>query len=72
MLSWLRELAYESARSQCLIRCIHIAGAQNRLPDLLSRWHCSPKFGQQFREVVSNEWQEVLVKRELLNCQRIW
>ena len=38
----LRELCYITTKCQCVVRVIHLPSAQNRLPDLLSRWSLNP------------------------------
>ena len=36
------------ARNSFEIRAVHIAGSENRLPDLLSQWHLGVRFQQEF------------------------
>jgi hypothetical protein len=72
MLSWVRELAYISACCQCTIKCIHIPGSENRLPDLLSRWHLNASIAGQFAQQTSPEWKEVQIPKNLLYYRDIW
>ena len=72
MLAWLRELAFESAKSQCHVRAVHIAGSENRLPDLLSRWHLSRDSESKFRELAQGEWVERPVEEGLLVLKGDW
>ncbi len=62
MLAWLRELAYETACNDCILKSVHISGQDNSLPDLLSRLHISPEYELQFHQLVSQEWREVRVR----------
>ena len=50
----LREIAHISAVNQCEIRAQHIAGVENRLPDLLSRWHLTPNPDVLFAQLTGN------------------
>jgi hypothetical protein len=51
----LREICMLAAQGQFEIRAVHIAGVDNRLPDLLSRWHLDARFGRQFCEVTRGQ-----------------
>lgn len=44
----LRELVFVAAMGDFEIRAVHIAGCENRLPDLLSRWELCSSYSQQF------------------------
>ena len=44
-----RELVLLEARWECLVKAEHIVGDDNRLPDLLSRWHLHPRFENELR-----------------------
>lgn len=73
MLSWLRELVHISALDRFVLKCTHIAGQDNRLPDLLSRWHLGPKYSQEFYDQIANaDWTEVQVPLSLLECRDTW
>ncbi len=72
MLSWIKELAYETACNDYMLKGVHISGQDNRLPDLLSRWHISPEYELQFRQLVSQEWKEVRVPSSYLQLRDVW
>ena len=44
----LREIAYVTARFEFEIHASHIIGRENRIPDLLSRWHLNEHYRIQF------------------------
>lgn len=72
MLAWLRELAFVAADSQCVVKCEHIRGTQNRVPDLLSRWDTDVKYVQEFCQLTDSEWREVVVDRTMFVCANKW
>ena len=72
MLAWLRELSFELACSQCIIKCSHVRGQDNRLPDLLSRWDSSPLAPDTFRSLAPGEWKEVEVPAPMLTLRDLW
>ncbi len=55
MLSLLRELEYTAATKQFEIRAVHIAGCENRIPDLLSRWHLAETHRKSFRDLAEGK-----------------
>ena len=55
MLQSLREVAYIAAKHQINIKAKHIEGVKNTLPDLLSRFHLSQKYVNQFLAETSNQ-----------------
>ena len=50
----LRELCYITAKYQCVVRVVHLPGAQNRLPDLLSRWSLNLGAPSEFRKLTGH------------------
>ena len=50
----LREIAMIAAQHQFIIKCKHISGVSNRIPDWLSRWG-EPKARKLFREYAQNK-----------------
>ena len=44
----MREICFTSATGGFQVRAEHIAGVDNRLPDLLSRWDSDPNARTQF------------------------
>ncbi len=55
LLSYLREIAFLCAIHEFELRAVHIAGVDNRMPDLLSRWHLDPKYERLFLEQVGDQ-----------------
>ncbi len=55
MLSLLRELSFQAAIGEFEVKAVHIAGVDNRLPDLLSRRHLGPTHVRQFDKVAKGK-----------------
>ena len=73
LLACLREIAYWAALCEFEIRSVHIAGVDNRLPDLLSRWDLDHKYRRQFwDETRSDPLQNVVVPADIFNFQHNW
>ncbi len=53
-----------AASCQCQDSCVHIAGVDNRLPDILSGWS-KVNNPQLFRERTTSDWREVAVPKTL-------
>lgn len=61
----MREIAYWAAVGEFEVSVVHIEGARNTLPDLLSRWHQGDHFRRQFCQLThSSEAVEVLIRPE--------
>lgn len=54
MQACLRELCFITARAQCQVRCVHIEGVSNRLPDILSRWHLTHNPEREFMQLIGD------------------
>ena len=50
----LREIEFVAANGEWEIRARHIPGVDNRIPDLLSRWHMGVQFQTEFQERTKN------------------
>ena len=58
-----RELWFLSSQHHFEIQAVHIAGIDNRLPDLLSRWHLDSQYGVNFHEITAGKpLQEILIE----------
>ncbi|XP_077985110.1 uncharacterized protein LOC144439750 [Glandiceps talaboti] len=53
MLACLRELWLVAATYEFELRAVHIAGTENRLADVLSRWHLHPNYEREFKSKVN-------------------
>ena len=51
MLATLREIQFVAANGGFEVRAQHIAGVDNRLPDMLSRWNIDPKLRSSFLSI---------------------
>ena len=55
------------------IRARHIPGVDNRLPDLLSRWHKGPEYQTEFLERTQNtESKEIFIYDGLFKFLHDW
>ena len=50
----LREITYICAIGEFEVRCKYLAGVDNRLPDILSRWSFGPSHAKQFYALTKN------------------
>ena len=50
-----REIVMLAALNDFQIKCVHIKGKENRLSDLLSRWHMSTKNSEEFRKLTGEK-----------------
>ena len=68
----MREILYTAAKHEFEVKCRHIPGCQNRLPDLLSRFH-DPKSRLEFQHRTKNiKCQECYVYPGLFNFIHKW
>lgn len=70
----LREVCLLAASYEFLIKCVHIAGRENRIPDSLSRWHLGDVFKENFANL-SSSWvdkTEVHVEDDLFKFSHDW
>ena len=72
MLAWLRELCFCTALSDCVIKAVHLAGSENRLPDYLSRWEMGGEYAERFYKEVPAGWREVQVPENFFELQGSW
>lgn len=69
----LREICYIASVNNFEVRAVHIAGAENRVPDLLSRWHTHPRFELEFNALMgSRQFYQRRVGEELFFFQHDW
>ena len=69
----LREICFLAATNEFEVRAVHLAGAENRLPDLLSRWHLSTHYQQQFLQLTAQSAaKQVLIDDNLFRFSHSW
>ena len=73
----LREVAFLLCINEAELKTIHIAGINNRVPDLLSRWHLnttnSVMFWYEMQKLkVANDVNEVTLPASYLNMDCVW
>ena len=68
----LREFVYLCAVAEVEVLVTHIFGQNNRIPDLLSRFHLDGKYHKQFEEVKPVNWREILIHEQLFNFWNHW
>ena len=69
----LREICYLNAKNNMVVKVVHKAGCENRLPDLLSRWGSSSWYSKQFHEETKEiETKEETVSGEMFKFTHEW
>ncbi len=69
----LREIEFVAGLGEYEIRARHIPGVDNRLPDLLSRWHKGPEYQTEFLERTQNtESKEIFIYDGLFKFLHDW
>ena len=68
----MREILFMAAVHGFEIRAEHIGTAQNRLPDLLSRWHLGARYRQEFNRLKSDNMYRVRLDDNLFDFQNDW
>ena len=69
----LREIEFVAGQGEYEIRARHIPGVDNRLPDLLSRWHKGPEYQAEFIERTSNiHSKEIFIYEGLFKFLHDW
>ena len=68
----LRQFAFQCAIGEFEVVAMHLMGALNRVPDLLSRWTLGSHIREQFEQIRSPHWQEVRVDRTMWLMEEIW
>lgn len=61
----LREICFLTANYECEIKAIHIAGINNRIPDLLSRWNSIENSMSEFLKIPDVKCVKELVEYEI-------
>ena len=61
----LREITYLCAILECEIKGVHIDGVNNRIPDLLRRWHVTPNKHTKLKELTRGYYLLELLKKDL-------
>jgi hypothetical protein len=74
LLDCLREISFLAAVNQFEIKGVHIAGSENRIPDILSRWHLDPHYyANKFSEFeCTNNASRVEVTQDLFCMLHRW
>lgn len=75
LLTGLRELWYLAGAHNFDIKARHIPGVENRLPDMLSRWHLSPTFGKEFYDYCMQsqlQLQEISIMPDMFDFISRW
>ena len=54
------------------MKVVHLMGKNNRIPDLLSRYHLHDRYKQAFNNLKGKEWQEVEVQDSMFNMLNYW
>ena len=69
----MREIAYIAATAEFEVLVVHVEGASNTLPDLLSRWHLDQRHRDHFRQLTNNcTVQELFVSEDLFKFTGDW
>ena len=69
----LREIEFVAGQGEYEIRAKHIPGVDNRLPDLLSRWHKGPEFQSEFASRTQNvSKKEIFIYDGLFSFLHDW
>ena len=69
----LRELCFVCAIVECEIKAFHLAGEDNRLSDLLSRWNMDDKYQFHFfKETEGLNLREIFINESLFRFQNEW
>jgi hypothetical protein len=62
-----------TATNDCVVRCVHIQGIINRVPDLLSRWEGTTTQQKAFEELLKGKTvREVKVTNEMFEFEGNW
>ena len=73
MLECLREIVWVSAEHECLIKAQYIKSAENKLPDLLSRWYNGAAYRREFKKLTSNKkLKHRTVLLQHINFRNVW
>ncbi|VDI43591.1 Hypothetical predicted protein [Mytilus galloprovincialis] len=71
--SCLREICFVAAINEFELRAVHIAGVDNRLADMLSRWHLHSNYAKTFFEETKYiHLEEFEVTNELFQFIHEW
>ena len=73
LLDCVREIAFYSSVNEFEIRVLHLSSSENRLADLLSRWHLDDKNATKFfaESGLSSE-NEILIGEEEFQINNKW
>ena len=64
----LRDFTYICATQEIEMKVVHPMGKNNRIPDLLSRYHLHDRYKQAFNNLKEKEWEEVEMQKVCLIC----
>ena len=68
----MREILFLAAVHNFEIKAEHIGTLENRMPDLLSRWHLGPRYRQEFNRLKSDNMYRVRLDNNLFEFQNNW
>jgi len=72
MLSLLREVTFVCAINNCLVKCVHLPGVENRLADDLSRWSSLSAQARTDLELRLLGWSRRDVDNDWFTCRSGW
>ena len=69
----LKEICYLAACNECELRAQHLASKENRISDILSRWHLDNLNMSRFKDLTEGyNLQEFKVSEDMFNFVNIW
>ena len=68
----LREIAYVLAVNNVEIHAVHLSSEENRVSDLLSRYHTHQKYKDEFNRLKKPDWCNVQITNNMLNFINPW
>ena len=68
----LREILFVAAVYEFEIRAVHLASKENRLPDLLSRWHLGHEFRSEFHKLSKPSMYRVRIDPNMFEFLNVW
>ena len=70
--SMMREFVYICATGEFEAVAEHILGSDNKISDILSRYHLGPKYVDKFNKMAQPEWTQVNVERHMMEINNNW
>ena len=72
MQTLMRLFAFVAAMGQMEVGAVHLSSQENRVPDLLSRFHLGHHYVQQFENIRQPNWQEAKIQSEHWDVNEMW